>query len=150
MLIALRSTVMFYITVFMLSSFAQAQQSVTGTVMDNKGTGLPEISVIIKGSNLGTVTNVDGAFTLNNVKTGSKLVFSGTGYVTQEVAATPGTPMNIVLETNVTGLNEIVVVGYGGTARKKDATGAIASVKARDFNQGVIAAPDQLLQGKVP
>lgn len=150
MLIALRNTVMFCITVFMLSSFAQAQQTVTGTVMDNKGSGLPEISVIIKGSTLGTTTNADGAFTLNDVKAGARLVFSGTGYVTQEVEATPGKPMNIVLETNVTGLNEIVVVGYGGTARKKDATGAIASVKARDFNQGVIAAPDQLLQGKVP
>lgn len=146
-MIALRNTATLFLTICVLFSFAQAQ-TVTGTVMDNKGVAIPGISVVIKGTSRGTTTNSEGAFTLNDVKSGAKLVFSGAGYSSQEVAATPGTSMNIVLETNVAGLNEIVVVGYG-TARKKDITGAVASVKSKDFNQGVITAPDQLLQGKV-
>ena len=150
MLVAMmKKAAMLLLAVFAFSSFLKAQQSVTGTVMDNKGAPLPGISVIIKGTGKGTSTNADGVFTLNEVKAGATLVFSGTGYSNQEVKATPGTAMNIILEANIAGLNEIVVVGYG-TARKKDITGSVASVKAKDFNQGVIAAPDQLLQGKVP
>jgi TonB-dependent starch-binding outer membrane protein SusC len=150
MLVAMmKKSAMLLVAVFVFSSFLKAQQSVTGTVMDNKGAPLPGISVIIKGTGKGTSTNADGVFTLNEVKAGATLVFSGTGYSNQEVKATPETAMNIILEANIAGLNEIVVVGYG-TARKKDITGAVASVKAKDFNQGVIAAPDQLLQSKVP
>lgn len=117
--------------------------------MDEKGGGLPGISVIIKGTGIGTSTNSEGAFTLNDIKAGAKLVFSGAGFVSQELNATPGTPMNVVLVANVASLNEVVVVGYG-TVRKKDVTGSIISLQAKDFNKGINVAPDQLIQGKTP
>ncbi|MFT4017659.1 MAG: SusC/RagA family TonB-linked outer membrane protein [Agriterribacter sp.] len=147
MMIALRYTAMLCLTVCALISFAQAQ-TVTGTVMDNKGANLPGISVVIKGTSTGTVTAEDGTFTLNNVKAGAKLVFSGAGFASQEVSATPGTAMNIVLETTVANLNEVVVIGYG-TARKKDLTGAVANVNSKDFNQGPVNNPVQQIAGKV-
>ncbi len=146
-MIALRYTAMLCLTVCALISFAQAQ-TVTGTVMDNKGANLPGISVVIKGTSTGTVTAEDGTFTLNNVKAGAKLVFSGAGFASQEVSATPGTAMNIVLETTVANLNEVVVIGYG-TARKKDLTGAVANVNSKDFNQGPVNNPVQQIAGKV-
>lgn len=146
-MIALRYTAMLCLTVCALFSFAQAQ-TVTGTVMDNKGAGLPGISVVIKGTSKGTVTGDDGTFTLNDVKAGTKLVFSGAGFTSQEVSATPGKPVNIVLESTVANLNEVVVIGYG-TARKKDLTGAVANVSSKDFNQGPVNNPVQQIAGKV-
>ena len=148
MLIALRHAVMLIFTACMVFSFAQAQ-TVTGTVMDNKAAALSGISVIVKGTSKGTMTNSDGVFTLNDVAAGSKLVFSGAGYITQEVDATPGTDMNIVLEMSVGDLNEVVVIGYG-TARKKDVTGAMVTIAEKNFNKGIITNPDQLIQGKTP
>ncbi|MFT3946260.1 MAG: SusC/RagA family TonB-linked outer membrane protein [Agriterribacter sp.] len=148
MMIALRYTAMVCLAVCALFSFAQAQ-TVTGTVMDNKGANLPGISVVIKGTSTGTVTGDDGTFTLNNVKAGAKLVFSGAGFTSREVSATPGTAMNIVLETTVADLNEVVVIGYG-TARKKDVTGSMVTISEKNFNKGIITNPDQLIQGKTP
>ncbi|HEX5025889.1 MAG TPA: SusC/RagA family TonB-linked outer membrane protein [Agriterribacter sp.] len=144
---SMRNVAMLWLSLLILSSYTSAQ-TVTGTVMDKNAAPLPGITVLIKGTGKGTSTNSDGNFTLNDVAKGAILVFSGTGYDPQEFTVVDGAPINIVLEANIAGLNEIVVVGYG-TARKKDITGAVASVKAKDFNQGVIAAPDQLLQGKV-
>ncbi|MCO5237688.1 MAG: SusC/RagA family TonB-linked outer membrane protein [Chitinophagaceae bacterium] len=148
MMIALRYTAMLCLTVCALFSFAQAQ-TVTGTVMDNTGAGIPGISVIIEGTGKGTATNADGVFTLNDVKAGAKLVFSGTGYITQTASATPGTEINIVLESTVADLNEIVVIGYG-TARKKDVTGSMVTINEKNFNKGIVTNPDQLIQGKTP
>ncbi|HEX2608180.1 MAG TPA: SusC/RagA family TonB-linked outer membrane protein, partial [Flavisolibacter sp.] len=78
----------------------------------------------------------------------ASLVFSYVGYTTQTVSV-KGSTLDVVLETAAANLNEVVVIGYG-TARKKDLTGALSSIKAKDFNQGSITAPDQLLQNKIP
>lgn len=148
MLIAFRHAVNLLLTVCMLSSFAMAQ-SVSGTVMDNSGAVLPGISVVIKGSSKGTTTNAEGAFTLNDVQAGARLVFSGAGFTTQEADATPGSPMTIIMETSISDLNEVVVIGYG-TARKKDVTGSMVTISEKNFNRGIITNPDQLIQGKTP
>ncbi len=148
MLIALRHAAMLFFTACMVFNFAQAQ-TVTGTVMDNSAATLPGISITIKGSGKGTTTDSDGRFTLNDVKAGEKLVFSGAGFRLQELDATPGTEMNIVLETEISDLNEVVVIGYG-TARKKDVTGSMVTISEKNFNRGIITNPDQLIQGKTP
>jgi TonB-dependent starch-binding outer membrane protein SusC len=129
---------------------ANAQQkTITGKVTSDKdGSPLSGVSVVAKGSKSGTQTAADGTYSLSVGATVSQLIFSYVGFAPQEVAIGGGNTVNIVLVSSNQGLDEIVVIGYG-TARKKDLTGAVSSVKAKDFNQGFVTAPDQLLQNKV-
>lgn len=141
-----------YITPFfflLLSVTAWAQtRTVTGTVTSSEdGAGVPGVNVIEKGTNNGTVTNPDGSFSVN-VSENATLVFSFVGYATQEVVVGTQTTINVTLQADVTALSEVVVIGYGAVQRR-DATGAVASVKAEDFNKGVISSPEQLIQGKM-
>lgn len=135
---------------FCLSVPAFAQnKTVSGKVTDAQGgAGLSGVSVIVKGSKTGTSTDGSGTYSLS-VPNGATLVFSSVGFQNQEVAVGDRTTIDVVL-TAMSGnnLNEVVVVGYG-TVRKRDLTSAVTSIKAKDFNQGVMAAPDQLIQGKV-
>jgi TonB-linked SusC/RagA family outer membrane protein len=105
-------------------AFAQ-NKPITGTVSDDAGT-LPGVTIKIKGSDVGTVTDVNGKYSIS-AASGQTLVFSFVGYATQEVAVTTQQPLNIKLAQNSSTLNEVVVVGYG-TQKKATVTGAIASV----------------------
>ncbi|WP_121356996.1 SusC/RagA family TonB-linked outer membrane protein [Flavisolibacter nicotianae] len=125
-----------------------AQNRVTGTVTDATGKAVAGATVILKGTNTATQTNESGEFTITAPAAGT-LVISAVGFGTQEVAVQSRTTIPIQLTTQESNLNEVVVIGYG-TARRKDITGAISSVQAKDFNRGVITTPDQLLQNKVP
>ncbi len=138
-----------YLTVVMLMGAfsAFAQQSVSGKVTSSDdGSGIPGVNILEKGTSNGTVSDADGSFTIN-VSANSTLVFSFVGYSTQEVAVGSQTSLNVKLNSDVTSLSEVVVIGYG-EVKKKDATGSIISVKAEDFQKGVIASPEQLIQGK--
>ncbi|MGC4102182.1 SusC/RagA family TonB-linked outer membrane protein [Ferruginibacter sp.] len=146
LLAIMRKAALLLLAVIGFTAFAKAQ-TVTGTVTDSKGEPVSGVSVTVKGTTKGTSTNAQGVFTLNGVASGATLVFTGSGFASQEAKAGSG-PVNITLAASISNLNEVVVIGYG-TVRKKDVTGAVASVQAKDFNQGVIAAPDQLLQNKV-
>ncbi|MGI8582751.1 MAG: SusC/RagA family TonB-linked outer membrane protein [Chitinophagaceae bacterium] len=130
-----------------LQTFAQ-QKTVTGTVTDKSGVGVAGVSVLAKGSRSGTQTNSDGAYSLSVSDNAATLVFTSVGYGVQEVTINGRSAVDVTLETTSQDLNAVVVIGYG-TARKRDVTGAVSSIKAKDFNQGLITAPDQLLQGKV-
>lgn len=127
------------------------QKTITGKVMSDKdGAPLSGVSVIAKGSTTGTQTNAEGSYSLTVPASTKTLVFSYVGFASQEVSVSTKTQADVVLVASASqALDEIVVIGYG-TARKKDLTGAVSSVKAKDFNQGVITSPDQLLQNKVP
>lgn len=133
---------------FFQISFAQ-QKVITGTVTDKSGVGIQGVSVQAKGSRTGAQTGADGTYSLSVNPNSKTLVFTSVGFGVQEVSINDRSAIDITLETTSQDLNAVVVVGYG-TTRKKDVTGAIASIKAKDFNQGIITAPDQLLQGKVP
>ncbi|ADQ15800.1 TonB-dependent receptor plug [Leadbetterella byssophila DSM 17132] len=124
-----------------------AQSDVKGTVTDVAGEALPGVTVSVKGGTVGTMTDVDGNFTIR-AQRGETLVFSYVGYVTKE-ALVSGTAVNVQLEEDRKTLDEVIVVGYGSMA-KKDITSSITSIKQEDFNQGVYTDPAQLLQGKVP
>ena len=114
--------------------FAQAQYSrVTGTVTDDKGTPLPGVSVVIKGTTKGVATDFDGNFSLNNVPKGAMLEFSSVGYKTLDIKAT-GASLKVKLPEATQDLDEVVVVGYG-TQKKGDVTTAITSVKTKDLDQ---------------
>ena len=126
-------------------SFVKAQ-TVSGTVSDATGP-LPGASVVVKGTTNGTQTDFDGNYTLNNVSDGAVLVFSYIGYATQEIAYTGQSSLNVTLQEDAQALDEVVIIGYGSTTIK-DATGSVAAVTSEDFNAGVIASPEQLIQGK--
>lgn len=125
------------------------QQTIKGKVTEAKnGTPLPGVSVLIKGTTLGTSTNFDGEYTLEKVKQGDVLMFSYVGFNKQEVTVGANNVLNIALVESAETLDEVVIVGYGVTT-VKDATGSVTSVKAKDLNKGTIVSPDQMLTGKV-
>lgn len=124
---------------------ASAQSvKVTGTVTDDKNVPMPGASVLEKGTLNGTVTDLDGNFSIN-VAPGTVLVFSSIGYVTVEQTASE--TMSIVLKEDSKLLDEVVVVGYG-VQKKSDLTGAISSVKSEDLQNRSVPRAEQALQGK--
>ncbi len=133
-----------------LSQSAFAQKTVTGKITDSKdGSPVVGASVTAKGTGVGTQTKTDGTFSITVPANATTLVISSVGYATQEVNITGQTSADILLVASSANLNEVVVVGYG-TAKRKDLTGSVSSVQAKDFNKGITTAPDQLIQGKVP
>ncbi|MDZ4792787.1 MAG: TonB-dependent receptor plug domain-containing protein, partial [Bacteroidota bacterium] len=132
-----------------LLSFAQ-DKVVTGKVTDSKdGSPVFGASVQPKGSRSGTSTKTDGTFSLSVGSGVSILLITSIGYEAQEVSIEGKSSVDIsFVATFGSNLNEVVVTGYG-TSRKRDLTGSITSVKAKDFNKGVNTSPDQLIQGKV-
>jgi len=136
------------ITMVSLSVFAQ-QKTITGTVTDETGSPLGGATVKVKGTTVATTSENNGSFSMEVPQTAQTLEVSFIGYQTKEVAIT-GTGINIQLvASNDQGLDEVVVIGYG-TARKKDLTGSMVSIQAKNFNKGLMTAPDQLIQGKTP
>lgn len=133
------------IGVFLCFGLVKAQE-VSGTVSDASGP-LPGASVVEKGTTNGTQTDFDGNYTLSNVGSNAILVFSYIGFSTQEIAVNGQTTINITLQESADELDEVVVVGYG-TQTRRTAVGAVESVKAEEFNKGVIVNPQQLIQGK--
>lgn len=128
-------------------NLAYAQQTITGKVTDGStGDGLPGVNVLVKGTTTGAVTDIEGSYSLSAAST-NVLVFSSVGYLSQEVTVGSQSTISITLSEDIQSLEEIVVIGYG-TQEKKDATGAVTSLKTEDFNKGVIASPEQLIQGR--
>ena len=148
LLTIMRKSVLLLIAVVGFTAMALAQKTVTGKVTNKNGDPAPGISVTVKNSKKATTTDAQGNYTLSDLPAGSVIEFSGVGFNAYSGKAGESGVLNVSLESNVSSLNEVVMVGYG-SSRKKDQTGSISSVKAKDFNQGVIASPDQLLQGKV-
>jgi TonB-linked SusC/RagA family outer membrane protein len=132
----------------LLAHVAQAQKTITGKVSDEKGSPVTGASVVIKGGKTGTTTDATGAFSLNVPAGTTALTISYVGYVSQDADVSSVSSITIALAPDNANLTDVVVIGYG-TTRKKDLTGSVASVQAKDFNKGVISSPEQLLQGKV-
>lgn len=105
---------------------------VTGTVSDEKGEGLPGVSILIKGTQRGTNTDGNGQFRISVPNQSAVLVFSYVGYLTQEIPVGSKSDLKVVLKTDEKTLSEIVVVGYG-TQKKRDLTGAISSISSKDI-----------------
>ncbi len=131
----------------LLSSGAAWAQNVQGVVTDSFGEPLPGVSVVLQGSTVGAITNIDGAYTIA-AKNGDKLVFSYIGF-TEQVVTVNNRVINITMSEDYEALDELVVIGYGSMTRK-DVTSSITTVKAEDLNKGVVTSPAQMLQGKVP
>ncbi len=130
------------------SGSQQQQKTISGKVTDSSGLPLPGVTVVIKGTAQGTITDSDGNYSLSNVPADATLVFSFVGMKSQEIAAAGKTSINVTLEGKTIGIEEVVAIGYG-TMRKTELTSAVTSVKADDFVKGAITDVAQLIQGKV-
>lgn len=121
----------------------------TGKVVDENANPLAGATIKVKGSTIATSSSVSGAFSVEIPADAQSLEVSFIGYLTKDVPIS-GNDITITMEPNSDhGLDEVVVIGYG-TARKKDLTGAMVTIGAKDFNKGLMTSPDQLIQGKTP
>jgi len=130
------------------STSAQQQKTITGKVTDNSGAPLPGVSVVVKGTVNGTITDMNGNYTLGDIQAKSILQYSFVGMKTQEFAVESKSTINVVLFEETIGIEEVVAVGYG-TQRKESVTGSVASMggdKLRDVPSSNIS---QALQGRV-
>jgi len=133
----------------MLASVALAQERVvTGTVVDETGTGMPGVNVLVKGTPQGTVTDANGGFSLS-APSNATLVITFVGYKTTEVAVGDRSSINVAMDVDLTSLEEIVVTGYG-VDKRRELTGAVSTVKTRDLTVAPSGNVEQMLQGRVP
>ncbi len=133
----------------LLCSHAWAQeQSVRGTVTSAEdGTTLPGVNVLLKGTTQGTVTDVDGNYSLSVPGTDAVLVFSSVGFESQEVIVGSRSRIDLTLDPDMKSLEEVVVVGYG-SMNKRNVTGAISSISGEEISEVPVASFDQALQGR--
>ena len=139
---------LFLLMVFVTAiSSTMAQKTVTGTVTA-EDSPLPGVAVIVKGTTVGTVTNVDGNYTLSVPENAKILQFSFIGMKPQEIEIGSQSSINIVLMPDVIGLEEVVAIGYG-TMKKSDLTGAVSSVKSTQVENEKPQALQDMLRGNI-
>ncbi|MGQ8338936.1 TonB-dependent receptor [Sunxiuqinia sp. A32] len=124
-------------------------KQVKGKVTDTSGLVLPGVTVVVKGTTVGTITDFDGEYSINNVPSNATLVFSFVGMVTQEIEVSGQATINISLAEETIGIEEVVAIGYG-VVKKSDLTGSVSSLKEDDMNSGATSSVDQLIQGRTP
>ncbi len=139
------NSLLFFLFVIPILSFGQTK--VSGTVTEQSTSiPLPGVNVVIKGTTTGTATDFDGNYSIE-VNNGEVIVFSYVGYQSKEITYSGQSTLNIQLMEDAAQLDEIVIIGYG-SVKKEDLTGAVDVISSKEFNQGAVVSPDQLLQGK--
>ncbi|MDR1718472.1 MAG: TonB-dependent receptor [Prevotella sp.] len=131
---------------FTLHLSAQNKKTITGTILDEKGESIIGASVAVKGTTNGTITDIDGKFSLN-VNENDILAISYVGFLAQEIPVTGKSNLQITLKENTEMLDEIVVVGYG-VMRKRDLTGAVSSIDSKSMQDKPVANIGEALQGR--
>ena len=121
---------------------------VTGKVTDSNGAPLPGVTIVVKGTTNGTVSNADGGYSLGNVPSDGILQFSFVGMASQEIAVNSQSVINVAMEEEAIGLEEVIAVGYG-SMKKSDLTGAISSVSENDLNTTQASNILEKAQGKL-
>lgn len=137
------STLLIFLTI---TAFSQ-NRKVAGKVVDDTGNGIPNVTVMVKGSKVAVQTDAGGEYSIEAAESAT-LVFSSVGFTTYEVTARGNGVVNITLSSQASKLNEVVVVGYG-TQRKADLTGAVGSISKKDFANQPFTSPDQILNGRL-
>jgi len=128
---------------------SQQRKELSGTVHDSNGDPIPGVSIQVKGTTTGTITDVNGEFKLSVPADAQTISVSFVGMKTQEIEISGKTQVNVVLEEETVGIEEVVAVGYGKSSRR-NLSSAVTSVKSDELNRGAISDVGQLLQGKVP
>lgn len=125
----------------------QDKKTITGKITDaDSKEGLPGVSILEKGTSNGSISDLDGNFTLS-VAEDATVVITYVGYVTEELSAAGISQMNVALVPDIINLEDVIVIGYG-TVKKSDITGAVASVSAEQLQQSAVSGVDQALQGR--
>ncbi len=122
-------------------------RTVKGKITDEEGEGLPGVSVILKGSQRGTTSNIDGDYELVLPDGANTLVFSFVGYLTREIELGAQSGLDVTLTVDTKSLEEVIVVGYG-TQRRSDVTGAITSISEKELKEVPVTTAQQMLQGR--
>jgi iron complex outermembrane receptor protein len=139
---------LFLVALFTVISVSAQQKTVTGNVTDSdSGEPLPGVTIAIKGTTRGTITNFDGQFSID-VEEGETLAFSFIGYTAQEFVVGSADVIQVQMVQSIVGLEEVVVIGYG-QVKKEDATGSVEAISTEDFNPGAITSPQDLVTGKI-
>jgi TonB-linked SusC/RagA family outer membrane protein len=137
------------VILFLVSFSTKAQTKISGTVTDvSRGELLPGVTIMVKGTTIGTTTNLDGEYSIS-VTSDAVLVYSFIGFKSQEIHVNNQPVINVGLIEDIEKLDEVIVIGYG-VQKKRDKTGAVSNVKAAELNGGVLTDPIQGLQGKLP
>lgn len=139
------------LSLFMLVSMQVSAQNVTvsGAITDDTGQPLPGVSILEKGTANGTTSDVDGNYSISVSSSGSTLVFSFIGFQSQEIALNNQSRINVSLVPDVTALEEVIVTGYS-VDKRRELTGAVSTVKAKDLTFAPSGNVEQMLQGRVP
>lgn len=127
----------------------QQQRKVSGIVTDETGQPLPGVSVVVKGTSYGTVTNADGNYSLTNIQKDAALVFSFVGMKTQEVEVGNQANINVVMEEETIGLEEVIAAGYG-VQKKSDVVGSVVSISAERLERNASINIVDAMQGAAP
>lgn len=126
----------------------QANRTVTGKVLDENKQPMPGVAILIVGTASGGTTDFDGNFSLSVPAGNNELQFSFIGYETVKMPIPADNTIRLQMKPQTMTLDDVVVIGYG-TSRKGDLTGAVANVSSKDFNEGMISSPEQLINGKI-
>jgi len=145
----MKRSIFILLMLFLGQVFIFAQVSVTGTILDAAGQGIPGVNVVVQGTTTGSVTNLDGVYNVVVPNESAVLVFSYIGFLSQEIEVGNQTDISITLEEDVLGLEEVVVVGYG-TQRKIDVTGSVTTMRGEDITLTPTPNFEEGLQGKIP
>jgi TonB-linked SusC/RagA family outer membrane protein len=145
----MRKILLLGLTLFLVNAMAFAQgRVVTGTVTSlEDGMGVPGATVLVKGTTIGTATDIDGKYSINIPAGSNVLVFTFVGLTPQEVNIGNRSTINVALESDVTALSEVIVTGYG-TQPKREVTGAVSSVKGDAIQNLPLQSFDRALQGR--
>lgn len=132
----------------MQKSNSQQQKSVSGKVTDSSGEGLPGVSVVLKGTTTGSITDTNGNYSLSNIPENAIVQFSFVGMKSQEITVGSKSNINVMLEEETVGIEEVVAIGYG-TQKRATLTGSIESVSAKELTSRPAANSTELLQGEI-
>ncbi len=126
----------------------QQTKTISGKVTDENGQPLPGVTVVIKGTTQGTVTNADGKYSLSNIPEGATLLFSFVGMKSQEVAIGNESQINITMESDAIGIEEVVAIGYG-TEKRVNVIGSVAQVTAKDIENRPVSSLSNAITGQM-
>ena len=134
-------------TTIIFIGFKTNAQSVSGTVSD-KDFPLPGVNIVVKGTQNGTTSDLDGNYTINKVETGDVILFSFIGFKSQEVIFKDQSPLNIIMVEDTGTLDEVVILGYGSSSKRENTT-AVSTIKGKDIVSSIASNPTTALQGKL-
>lgn len=133
---------------FLTSSSLYAQQTITGKVVDKRDIGLPGVTIVEVGTSNATITDLDGNYSLNVSENATVLEFTMMGMKTEDIEITSDV-INLKMTDSDQEIGDVVVIGYG-KVKKGDVTGSISTVGSKDFIQGSVSSPQDLISGKIP